>query len=315
MRMEGRVSMLASTVNDADALGGSGLPILQVIAAGPAGIGGETTLLIDRAEGDREGEQPASVTLFPLRRNGLSYGTLLVAHRPERPPDRDERLLIREVCARTAAALAGLVTRAPAGAKRQDLALHGLRHGQRNLLALVRTIARQLLPLANSSQDFAERFDARLASLARTEALMLDAGRGPIWFRDVVAMELGAAGACGPHVHADGPDVVLSRACVQATALAVYELASNAVEHGALSARGGSLALHWQVRSVASSTYLTIRWIETCPGHVILPGAAGVPGFGRQLLEQALPYQFGARVAFNIEPSGLCCVIDLPLCQ
>ena len=39
------------------------------------------------------------------------------------------------------------------------------------------------------------------------------------------------------------------------------------------------------------------------------PGA----GSGRRLIEDALPYQFGARTTFAIEPDGVHCTIALPL--
>ena len=36
-------------------------------------------------------------------------------------------------------------------------------------------------------------------------------------------------------------------------------------------------------------------------------------GNGRRLIEEALPYQFGARTTFAIEPDGVHCTIALPL--
>ena len=41
-------------------------------------------------------------------------------------------------------------------------------------------------------------------------------------------------------------------------------------------------------------------------------GGAGA-GNGRRLIEEALPYQFGARTTFAIEPDGAHCAIALPL--
>jgi hypothetical protein len=37
-------------------------------------------------------------------------------------------------------------------------------------------------------------------------------------------------------------------------------------------------------------------------------------GNGRRLIEDALPYQFGARTTFAIEHDGVHCTIALPLC-
>jgi hypothetical protein len=36
-------------------------------------------------------------------------------------------------------------------------------------------------------------------------------------------------------------------------------------------------------------------------------------GYGRELIEQALPYSLGARTSFVLKPDGALCTIDLPL--
>jgi hypothetical protein len=36
-------------------------------------------------------------------------------------------------------------------------------------------------------------------------------------------------------------------------------------------------------------------------------------GFGREFIEQALPYQIGAITSFELRPGGLLCTIAVPL--
>ena len=40
---------------------------------------------------------------------------------------------------------------------------------------------------------------------------------------------------------------------------------------------------------------------------------AGRRGYGRELIEQALPYQLNARVVYQLTPQGVRCTITLPL--
>ena len=36
-------------------------------------------------------------------------------------------------------------------------------------------------------------------------------------------------------------------------------------------------------------------------------------GYGRELIEKALPYALQARTSYELQPAGLRCTIDLPL--
>ena len=43
------------------------------------------------------------------------------------------------------------------------------------------------------------------------------------------------------------------------------------------------------------------------------PSSEPPGGYGRHLIERALPYALGAETTFELEPGGLRCTIDLPL--
>jgi len=64
---------------------------------------------------------------------------------------------------------------------------------------------------------------------------------------ELVRLELSAHGADaddrGRRVGLDGPELVLPARAVQLLALALHELLTNAVRHGALGAPGGRLAI------------------------------------------------------------------------
>jgi two-component sensor histidine kinase len=97
---------------------------------------------------------------------------------------------------------------------------------------------------------------------------------------------------------------------VQIMALVLRELATNARKHGALAAREGRLAVTWLTTHHDS---LTIEWLEL--GNAA--GVGGVPptrkGFGRRLIEEALPYQFDAQTRLDFQPNGVLCSVTIPL--
>ncbi|MCA1941780.1 MAG: sensor histidine kinase, partial [Caenispirillum bisanense] len=111
-----------------------------------------------------------------------------------------------------------------------------------------------------------------------------------------------------------GPDVPLRKRAVQTLSLALHELATNARKHGALSGPAGRLDVHWRIHdTVAGEHRLELDWTES--GVALpAPAPAGIRrGYGRRLIERALPYSLGARTEFTLDERGLRCRIDLPL--
>jgi hypothetical protein len=59
--------------------------------------------------------------------------------------------------------------------------------------------------------------------------------------------------------------------------------------------------------------WIIIDWKESGVGTAQPTGGPKGTGNGRRLIEDALPYQFGARTSFAIEQDGVHCTIELPL--
>ena len=113
----------------------------------------------------------------------------------------------------------------------------------------------------------------------------------------------------------DGPKGVMVRSVsVQALAMALHELTTNAMKYGALS-QNGRLNIRW---SGGGGKWLALdqhRLERNRRRYGALGGSKTRGRSGRRLIEEALPYQFGARTTFAIEPDGLHCTIALPLSE
>lgn len=199
---------------------------------------------------------------------------------------------------------------------RQDVLVAELQHRTRNLITVVSAISRQTLDEAVSVEDFRQRFDDRLAALSRVQGLLshLSAGQR-VGFGQLLRSELSAIGAPGGKVTLDGPeDVPLRSATVQTFSLALHELATNALKYGALASAGGHLDIRWRVtRGDDGSCRLWVDWRET---GVRMAGAGNRPqgsGYGRVLIEHALPYQLDAATTYELTPDGVHCTIDVPV--
>ncbi len=196
-----------------------------------------------------------------------------------------------------------------------------LQHRTRNLIGVVRAIADRTADGSNGLPDFLARFRSRLAALARINSLLsrLDSGER-VTFDIMLRTELEARGfaedGLSDHILLDGPEgVCLRSASVQTFALAIHELTTNAVKYGALSGGAGRLNVTWRVhRSQAAPDRLQVEWSETGVADMPEDGAeAQGSGYGRTLIEKALPYQLGAITTYELRPDGVRCTIDLPL--
>jgi two-component sensor histidine kinase len=94
--------------------------------------------------------------------------------------------------------------------------------------------------------------------------------------------------------------------------MALHELMTNAVKHGALGQRTGRLHVRWRVQPENGSPWILVDWKESGV-EIVKPVDKRGHGNGRRLIEDALPYQFGARTTFAIEADGVHCTIALPL--
>ncbi|MFW5641547.1 MAG: PAS domain-containing protein [Roseicyclus sp.] len=196
---------------------------------------------------------------------------------------------------------------------RQATLIRELQHRTRNLIAVVQSLARDTMAASASPEDFRKAFEMRLGALARVQGLLSRSGEEPITLRELVRMELGALGlaAADDRARLDGPAVTLRPTIVQTLALAIHELATNALKHGALAWRSGRLHVRWSVGPRAEGgRALAFDWIET---GVPADAAAPRKGFGRELIEQALPYALAAETSYDLGPDGVRCAIVLPL--
>lgn len=213
--------------------------------------------------------------------------------------------------------------------ERQGVLVAELQHRTRNLLGVVTAVTQKTLLGSGSLADFEDRILDRLGALSRVNGLLSRLHDGDrISFDELVRTELLGHGirveerADAP-VRLRGPQGLrLRSSTVQTLALGLHELATNALKYGALSRPEGRLDISWSVvPGPEGERRLRVEWQES--GVAVShpdppPGDPSPPprrrrGFGRELIERALPYQLKAQTTYALGPDGLRCTITLPL--
>lgn len=146
-------------------------------------------------------------------------------------------------------------------------------------------------------------------AIATAHSLVTRSGTGEMSLAELVATEL-APYRRDLNVAIGGPEFTVVADAGLALALALHELASNAAKYGALSMETGRLAVGWEMAGSGDRDSLRIVWTETGGPQVTAPVRRG---FGTALIERSLAHEFGALVERDFAPSGLICVIEIPI--
>ncbi|KMO31728.1 histidine kinase [Methylobacterium variabile] len=195
------------------------------------------------------------------------------------------------------------------------LLVHELNHRVKNTLATVQSIAMQSLrgldgPAVDAATIDAAKaaFEARLIALARVHDVLTRESWEGAELADVVKDALAPLDAPGaqPRFAVRGPAVRLPPRIALSIAMALHELATNAVKYGALSVPAGQVALTWGV----AEGRLSLRWQERGGPSVVPPTRTG---FGSRLIERSLARELDGTVSLSFPREGVICTIVAPL--
>jgi PAS domain S-box-containing protein len=212
--------------------------------------------------------------------------------------------------------LAGIaqdITERKATEQRQVLLMREVDHRAKNALTVVQAALR--LTRAETAEDYARAVEGRVSALARAHTLLAEGRWEGAGLRELVLGELsafadeGEAGLPGGSICLDGPELVLAPHVAQALSMALHELATNAIKHGALSAPGGKVRVGWTLDIPRDR--LRILWEES--GGPLLSGQPPARrGFGTRVLDATIRMQLGGQVTQDWRAEGLRVVLELP---
>ena len=172
-----------------------------------------------------------------------------------------------------------------------------LDHRVKNVLASVQSLAAQSARKTTSMDSFLKTLNGRLQAMAAAHTLLSRTRWRGAEIGDVIVAEL------GPLAHGrarwSGPAMVLTARATNALALALHELATNALKFGALSTEAGRVEVKWFAR-VGGGFELT--WAERRGPPVEPPSRQG---FGTMLLERVTGRELGGGSEVEFRPDGL----------
>jgi two-component sensor histidine kinase len=177
-----------------------------------------------------------------------------------------------------------------------------LAHRMKNTLAMIAAIASQTFRSAETLEEAQSILSERIATLGEAHSILTRSSWSSAPIRAVVE------GALAPHrseigtIRIEGPPLQLAADQAMTLALAVNELATNAVKYGALSVETGEVFIAWRVGRPQSDDAFRLEWTESGGPAVVKPLRHG---FGSRLVERVMAQKFHGTVELDYRPEGL----------
>ncbi|WP_062219446.1 MULTISPECIES: sensor histidine kinase [unclassified Aureimonas] len=195
--------------------------------------------------------------------------------------------------------LSDSLARQEEGERQRRVLQRELSHRMKNTLAMVQAVVTQSLRHSTSIEEATQVASARIQALGRAQDMLTAT--------DWTIADLRAAvdAAIEPHVDRSGRFIVsgdtldLSAQQAMGVALALHELATNAVKYGALSVDEGCVKVGWHVSPEGEFHF---EWREE-NGPEVKPLSR--KGFGTRLTERVVPGYFNGRAETDFQPDGI----------
>ncbi|MEG4641644.1 two-component sensor histidine kinase [Paracoccus pantotrophus] len=178
-----------------------------------------------------------------------------------------------------------------------------LGHRIKNTLTVVSAIVNQTL-LSHDGPEAREILRQRIGALAQAQTLLTDSSALDAEIGQVVQQALAPFRTGRRRFRIAGPPVRLSARQALTLALAINELATNALKYGALSVPQGAVDLGWTGGRPGSDDPFRLLWAES--GGPPVASHAG-KGFGSLIIEEALAQDFMGESVIRLDPEGLRC--------
>ena len=190
----------------------------------------------------------------------------------------------------------------------KELLLHEIKHRVKNTLGTVQAIAAQTFREGPKSER--EAFGGRLRALSSAHDILTQHDWDQVSLQDMIGRALSPFRENRvERFRLDGEDAILGANRALLLAMAIHELATNAVKYGALSGESGTVSLSWRIVKNDKDRKLALEWREQ-GGPPVLPPSR--KGFGSTLIERAVQAEQG-RSCLEFRPEGVLASLDMAI--
>jgi two-component sensor histidine kinase len=275
------------------------------------------------APNDADGNAAARRTLFE-RKMDFGHGELKFVYAVSRDLQREgfmrslwvagagiamtlATVLFMGFVSNRAAVLSEEVASRKSAEDRLKVLIHELNHRVRNVMAVAQAVVRLSFTPGLSLTEIQRTCEGRLQALAKAMAILTASDWKSVGLRSLISEDiLPFAG----RIEIEGPDIALRARAAQTFALLLYELATNAAKHGALSVPDGRVLLRWRIDNLGGDPLFHLHWKESGGPEVDTPTRKG---FGELLVRRIAPRDMAGKSEVRYDPAGFEYELEAPL--
>lgn len=192
------------------------------------------------------------------------------------------------------------------------LMVNELNHRVKNTLATVQSIVAQTTRAADVSLRTRDTLTSRILALSKAHDVLTNEQWSGADLSEIAAQAAHPflTGLGEGRIRLKGPAVRVPPKTAIAMALALHELATNAVKYGALSTSEGHVEFTWDMVRKGRRHDLHAVWREIDGPHVSPPSRVG---FGSRLIQRGLAADLNGKVEIMYPAHGVVCTIEARL--
>ena len=187
-------------------------------------------------------------------------------------------------------------------AEERTLMLMGeLNHRTKNILTVVQAVARQT-GRTSTPKEFTRTFGDRLIGLAASNDLLLRNDWSGVEISELIVAQLAHLRyLIGERIITSGPKLRIAPTAAQTLGMALHELSTNSLKHGALGAADGQVRLTWDFAGASSASGFMLSWVESGVTNVAAPAQKG---FGHAVIVDMVAATLDADVEVRFDQGG-----------
>ncbi len=183
------------------------------------------------------------------------------------------------------------------------LLLMEVNHRSKNMLATIQALMRRSV---DGQEDFVRRFQERVRSMSVNQDILVRREWREVPLDELARLQLEFAGGAAGSLVIEGPAISLNPRAAETIGMALHELATNSLKHGALSVEDGRVHVGW----LETDAELQMEWRESGGPPVTLPERVG---FGSTLISEIPRRVFGGTAEVDYATSGVVWRLVAPL--
>jgi two-component sensor histidine kinase len=174
-------------------------------------------------------------------------------------------------------------------------------------MAVTQAVVRLSFTPGLSLAEIQKTCEGRLQALSKAMSILTASDWKSVGLRSLISDDiLPFAG----RIEMEGPDIALRARTAQTFSLLLYELATNAAKHGALSVPEGRVKLHWRIDNLGGDPVFHLHWMESGGPTVETPTRRG---FGELLVRRIAPRDMAGKSEVRYTPAGFEYELEAPL--